>query len=84
MSSSTAASCWICLDEGEDEHGRPLMRNCACRGESGWAHVSCLSGYAKTRTDGMTVGDFTKALEECKGNPWVRLLVHFVVLLPLK
>ena len=40
------ASCWICLDEGPDEKGARLMRNCACRGEgSGFAHASCVGEY---------------------------------------
>ena len=40
------ASCWICLEEGPDENGHPLMRNCACRGEaSGFAHASCVAKY---------------------------------------
>ena len=33
------ARCWICL-EGDSE-GR-LIRGCACRGSSGWAHEKCL------------------------------------------
>ena len=40
-------SCWICLDEGVDDHGNHLTRNCACRGDSGWVHVSCISNFAK-------------------------------------
>ena len=40
------STCWICLDEGPDEKGGPLMRNCACRGEgSGFAHASCVGKY---------------------------------------
>ena len=40
------ASCWICLEEGPDEKGHPLMRNCACRGEaSGFAHAPCIAQY---------------------------------------
>lgn len=40
------ASCWICLEEGHDEKGHRLMRNCACRGEaSGFAHASCVAKY---------------------------------------
>ena len=26
-------SCWICLDEGPDGGGQPLVRDCSCRGE---------------------------------------------------
>ena len=44
---NSEVSCWICLDEGEDDHGNHLTRNCACRGDSGWVHVSCISNFAK-------------------------------------
>ena len=40
------ASCWICMEEGPDEKGHPLMRNCACRGEaSGFVHAPCVAQY---------------------------------------
>ena len=42
--------CWLCLD-GEDESGQPLRRDCSCRGGSGWAHLSCVVGYAKQETE---------------------------------
>jgi len=35
------ASCWICLEEGPDENGQPLARDCSCRGNSGFAHLTC-------------------------------------------
>ena len=37
------AACYICLD---DEAAEGLVRGCACRGESGYAHVSCLARQA--------------------------------------
>mmetsp|Transcript_30140 Transcript_30140/g.66283 ORF Transcript_30140/g.66283 Transcript_30140/m.66283 type:complete len:303 (-) Transcript_30140:13-921(-) len=44
----SGAACWICLEEGPDGSGGPLMRNCACRGDSaGYAHVSCIVKYAQ-------------------------------------
>mmetsp|Transcript_20320 Transcript_20320/g.43865 ORF Transcript_20320/g.43865 Transcript_20320/m.43865 type:complete len:336 (-) Transcript_20320:1183-2190(-) len=44
----SGATCWICLEEGPDSSGGPLMRNCACRGDSaGYAHVSCIVKYAQ-------------------------------------
>ena len=45
------APCWICLEEGPDEAGEPLVRNCSCRGEtSAGYHISCLINYAKSKT----------------------------------
>ena len=37
-------TCYICMDGAEDEG---LVRGCACRGASGFAHVSCLAEQAK-------------------------------------
>lgn len=44
------ASCWLCLEEGPDELGEPLVRDCSCRGSSGLAHISCLINYAKSES----------------------------------
>ena len=44
------ASCWLCLEEGPDESGKPLVRDCSCRGSSGVAHVSCIINYAKSES----------------------------------
>lgn len=45
------APCWICLEDGPDESGEPLVRDCSCRGEtSAGYHISCLINYAKSRT----------------------------------
>ena len=48
---SSTASCWICLDSEPDDDGRPLVRDCACRGDSGWAHLSCLVDYAESKSN---------------------------------
>ena len=40
-------SCWLCLEEGPDDSGKPLVRDCSCRGSSGVAHISCIIKYAK-------------------------------------
>ena len=45
-----SATCWICLDV-LDENNAELQRGCSCRGESGWAHVSCLSTYGQKRSN---------------------------------
>ena len=42
-------SCWICLDDEPDELGQPLVRDCSCRGDSGFAHVSCIVQYSETK-----------------------------------
>ena len=41
---TTGQRCYICF-EGDAEEG--LVRGCACRGASGFAHVSCLAEQAK-------------------------------------
>ena len=50
-------TCFICMD-GEAEEG--LVRGCACRGENGFAHVSCLARGAQV------------AVERGAQNGWVR------------
>mmetsp|Transcript_24833 Transcript_24833/g.49651 ORF Transcript_24833/g.49651 Transcript_24833/m.49651 type:complete len:387 (+) Transcript_24833:115-1275(+) len=44
---SDCPSCWLCLEEGSDTSGKPLIRNCSCRGTSGYAHISCIVHYAE-------------------------------------
>ena len=29
------AACWVCLDDGADDEGNPLVRDCSCRGNMG-------------------------------------------------
>ena len=43
-------SCWLCLEEGPDESGKPLVRDCSCRGSSGVAHIACIIGYAESES----------------------------------
>lgn len=46
------APCWICLEEGPDEAGEPLVRDCACRGEtSAGYHLSCIIKYSIVQID---------------------------------
>ena len=40
-------SCWLCLEEGSDATGKALIRDCSCRGTSGFAHISCIINYAE-------------------------------------
>ena len=48
------APCWICLEDGPNEAGEPLIRACACRGEtSAGYHLSCIIEYAWKKTQGV-------------------------------
>jgi hypothetical protein len=40
----------MCLEEGPDDSGAPLVRDCSRRGHSGFAHLQCLVQYAKSKT----------------------------------
>jgi hypothetical protein len=51
MSESAAAACWICMDDGPDEAGKPTIRDCSCRGsDAGFAHISCIVEYATRKS----------------------------------
>jgi hypothetical protein len=43
------AMCYICLDDGLDETGKSLVRDCrSCRGDNaGFVHLSCIIQYAE-------------------------------------
>lgn len=47
-----APCCWICLevDDGLNPDDPPLVRDCSCRGTSGFCHVSCVIEYAKQKS----------------------------------
>ncbi len=45
-----APCCWLCLEEGPDDSGKPLIRDCSCRGTSGFAHLSCMVKYAESKS----------------------------------
>ena len=68
------APCWICLEDGPDEKGEPLVRECSCRGEtSAGYHLSCLIDYATKRT-GDAIGIMENAEEKELPNyikPWL-------------
>ncbi|EJK66941.1 hypothetical protein THAOC_12084, partial [Thalassiosira oceanica] len=71
--SPPGATCWICLCE--DTEGDRLVRDCSCRGDAGWCHVSCLVSYARNKSDrtvqkaGSSTGNdmaaFLKLWREC-------------------
>jgi hypothetical protein len=45
------AACYFCLGEEADDEGKPLVRDCSCRGDSsGFAHFSCLTKYAEQKS----------------------------------
>ena len=48
MNNHSGAACWICLEGGADDAGKPIVRDCACRGsDAGFAHASCIVKYAE-------------------------------------
>ena len=60
--------CWICLDEGLDETGEPIVRDCSCRGNSGHAHLSCIVKYAEQKSRVVNpVGNYLKEFID----PWM-------------
>eukprot|EP00984_Skeletonema_dohrnii_P013938 scaffold5837_cov98-Skeletonema_dohrnii-CCMP3373.AAC.10 len=58
------ASCWLCLEEGPDDSGAPLVRNCSCRGSSGFAHLSCIIEYAENMARQIIGGVANAAVRE--------------------
>ncbi|KAL7547733.1 hypothetical protein ACHAWF_011010, partial [Thalassiosira exigua] len=44
------AVCFICLNGDPDNEGKPIVRDCSCRGDAGFAHLSCLSQRANRKT----------------------------------
>ena len=68
MAVPDGASCYICLDEGCDDEGK-LVRDCSCRGSTGFAHLSCIVEYAKQKSQqdatSPTTKTFLAAWETC-------------------
>jgi hypothetical protein len=65
---ANGAACYFCLGEEGDDEGNSLVRDCSCRGNSGFAHLSCLSKYAEQKCRAARDGDmkaFTEPWEEC-------------------
>jgi hypothetical protein len=60
-------SCYICLDEGPDEAGKPLVRDCSCRGDTaGFAHLSCIIDYAEQKSkQAADLGAFSTPWDKC-------------------
>ena len=66
------APCWICLEDGPDDNGEPLVRDCACRGEtSAGYHVSCIIDYAKVKTNqAIDLRETQQKVVEAVHDPW--------------
>ncbi|KAL9186608.1 hypothetical protein ACHAXT_005846 [Thalassiosira profunda] len=60
--------CWLCLADGPDESGKPLRRDCSCRGSSGFAHFDCIVNYVKQKADPGGVGNHWKNCHCCRQN----------------
>mmetsp|Transcript_14343 Transcript_14343/g.25661 ORF Transcript_14343/g.25661 Transcript_14343/m.25661 type:complete len:471 (+) Transcript_14343:281-1693(+) len=64
----SGAFCWICLEEGIDDLGKPLVRDCSCRGVSGFAHLGCTIKYAQQKSEDSSKNDkieFSEAWTDC-------------------
>jgi hypothetical protein len=59
------AVCYFCLGEEGDDEGKPLVRDCSCRGNSGFAHLPCLIEYSKQKCRAAEDGDLPSFCE-----PW--------------
>jgi hypothetical protein len=61
------AACYFCLDEGPDETGKPVVRDCSCRGnDAGCAHLSCMIKYAQQKSKSLVGKDgFHKPWQIC-------------------
>eukprot|EP00985_Skeletonema_marinoi_P009648 scaffold4492_cov138-Skeletonema_marinoi.AAC.3 len=64
----TTPCCWICLEEGLDDSGAPLVRDCSCRGSSGFAHLPCIIQYAEsTLRNAQERGGAVQCSDICRG-----------------
>lgn len=50
---------YLCLGEGLDDEGMPLVRDCACRNNAGFAHLSCLIKYDEQKSKDAAEMDMT-------------------------
>jgi hypothetical protein len=62
----------LCLGgDLDDDSSQPLRRDCACRGtDAGFVHLSCLAGYAETKSkgwDGRDMNELVQPWETCSG-----------------
>ena len=65
MDVPVGAACYFCLGEEADEEGMPLVRNCSCRGDSGFAHIWYIAKQqCKQAVDGNLVA-FSEPWHKC-------------------
>lgn len=67
------ATCWICLEGLDDGNHEPLRRNCACRGDNNYAHLSCLVSLATSKSEEIWTGKVKaepNANQLAFGRPW--------------
>ena len=70
MAVPNCASCYICLDEGPDEAGKSLVRDCSCRGDAvGFAHLSCIVKHAAQKSE--QAADRSPAALTAFAEPWI-------------
>ena len=61
-------TCYICLEAVHPRTGEGLVRGCACQGNQGFAHVSCLAEQAKILIAEADEKNLEKAVRELKAN----------------
>ena len=74
MTVPNGAACYFCLGEEADEEGKPLVRDCSCRGDSGFAHLDCLFKYAEQKCKAVVDGDLAAFAESWHkfSEPWYK------------
>ena len=60
-------TCFICMCGAEDEG---IVRMCACRGTTGFAHVSCLAKQAKILREEAEANNFAKKVKDARWDRW--------------
>ena len=75
--SEAAATCWLCRSAGSERSRHTLLRNCACAGDEGFAHLHCLVKAAEADWRGRI--DCPACNETCYGEiQLVRARKHWV------
>ena len=74
MAIPDGAACYFCLGEEADEEGKPLVRDCSCRGDSGFAHLDCLVKYAEQKCKAVVDRDLAAFAESWHkfSEPWYK------------
>ena len=61
-------TCFICMDGAAEGEG--IVRMCACRGTTGFAHVSCLAKQAKILREEAEANNFAKKVKDARWSLW--------------